>query len=322
VPITIFPPTPLNKIGPGIQVRASSDLIFTPGPNSVWQFNWFLGPGGDSQFWKEIVAATSNDLHYRPWTTPDPLDQLFSYWPNPGQNIYIQSTLHDPNTGITDDGDQGPFVWDPTSGIGPQALTLTPPATTGGFTVTDRQTINDTKDTTDQMLLILGIPVPTTVPDLVTGIGNMLGGITTTLLGPAGEVAQSIGAFFSGKAFSLLSLKDLGTACFPDILQATAPMGGSAYGMQIQVTQYPDYIAFTGAGDNYTEQSLGTLVISRSGNILLRHGLHYVTEMIYPMPGVPNTPYFLSVPVDPGAYEIAIWPAPNVCVAAQLLGFP
>jgi hypothetical protein len=322
MPVHMTPNPPLSKVGPGIPLLTVSDVVFTPGPNSVWQFNWFAQGQGDGKFWQEIVAATSNDLSYKPWTTPQTVEQIFSFWPAPNANVWIQTTINDPNTGITDDGQIGPVPWDPTSGLGSQALHLPTQTGQGGFTVTDRQTLNDTKDTTDQILPILGIPVPTTVPDLVTGIGNMLGGITTTLLGPAGEVAQSIGAFFSGKAFSLLSLKDLGTACFPDILQATAPMGGSAYGMQVQVTQYPDYIAFTGAGDNYTEQSLGTLVISRSGNILLRQGLHYVTEMIYPMPGVPNTPYFLSVPVDPGAYEITIWPAPNVCVAAQLLGFP
>jgi hypothetical protein len=88
------------------------------------------------------------------------------------------------------------------------------------------------------------------------------------------------------------------------------------------VTQYPTWYAFTGPGDYYSQQVLFILDISRGGVSVLHQGVHTLTHMIYPMPGIPNFPIYGGLPIDPGDYIITVTPNAEVCVDAKILTFP
>jgi hypothetical protein len=152
---------------------------------------------------------------------------------------------------------------------------------------------------------------------------TLIAGITANLTGSAGAVAQTLGQIFSGKTLDVLTEGDLGSKCHPEVLTATVPIGGSAYGLLTEALSWPDWYAFTGPAGDYAQQVLYTLRLARGGNVVLWQGVHTTTHLVYPLPGIPNIGIGLvNLPVDPGEYTVTITPNTGVCVGAQLLGFP
>lgn len=164
--------------------------------------------------------------------------------------------------------------------------------------------------------------VNTLLPQLQEPINFIEQGIMATINTVGGAITQTLGQLFSGSGKDTLGLHDLGTACFPDNLSFTLSIGGTSYGLQVQITSYPDWITFTGYADDYATQALATLEIMRGGNLVHREGIHTVTRMLYPLPGIPSFPIGLELPLDPEDYTITIKPGPECCVAAQDLTFP
>jgi len=158
--------------------------------------------------------------------------------------------------------------------------------------------------------------------DLTQGVQNILNGITATLDGVGGAITQTIGQIFSGKTLDTLTEADLGTVCFPDTLSSVQPMGGSPFGLALTVTAHPDWYIFTGPGEYYSQQVLFILDIARGGTSVLHQGVHTLTHLIYPMPGIPNFPIYGGLPIDPGDYVITVTPNAEVCVSVKVLTFP
>lgn len=337
MPITIVLPTPSNTFGPGLPFLFSSSAQFTPNPGDAFSWDAYVDTGKT-----QTIASGAQTIT----TTPEVSGWIGVSVPN-SQATYTTSynTVAD-NTSVTLEvnllhaGDQVDTstitaLWNSTLGLG-MMLSRVTTGQTAGFTATDRQTLNTVaSEQQAQSTDITTITTNTntqqqqwaqyetvTLPSLQTNLNNIISGLTATVGEGINAVGRTIGQIFSGPTLADLTEGDLGSACFPDSLVATAAIGGSAYGLQVQITQYPDWITFTGPGDNYTIQVLAVLVIQRGGNTILRHGIHTTTYMLYPMPGIPDAPIVLDVPVDPGDYAITIIPSAECCVSAQLLGFP
>jgi hypothetical protein len=180
------------------------------------------------------------------------------------------------------------------------------------------------------MIIQTGVPstsLPSDIQSLLNATydntNTLITGITATLTGAGGAVAQTLGQIFSGKTLDVLTEGDLGSKCHPEVLTATVPIGGSAYGLLTEALSWPDWYAFTGPAGDYAQQVLYTLRLARGGNVVLWQGVHTTTHLVYPLPGIPNIGIGLvNLPVDPGEYTITITPNTGVCVGAQLLGFP
>lgn len=158
-------------------------------------------------------------------------------------------------------------------------------------------------------------------PQLADAINAILGAVTATITGVGGAIGQTLGQLFSGRTFDLLTLIHLGSACAPDVINADLT-GLIIYGIQMEATTIPDYTTFTGWGEDYTQKSLGTLIIYRGGQIILRRGLHNQTEMVYPLPGVPFFEYEIALPQAPGDYNVVLEPAPGTCWTLSGLSLP
>jgi hypothetical protein len=158
-------------------------------------------------------------------------------------------------------------------------------------------------------------------PQLAGMLQAIMDGITSSISGAAGAITRTIGQIFSGKTWDLLGLYDLGVVCAPNSLVRDLG-GGTFFGLQMNATAVADWYVFTGPGDSYTTQSLGTLTIYRGGNMILRTGLHSTTHTLYPLPGVPLFEMVTEMPTIPGDYQVVLTPAPEVCWHLYALQFP
>lgn len=210
--------------------------------------------------------------------------------------------------------------WDSQSGV--PWLVQHQTQTGGGLTTAQAAQLTQTETNTNQQQTDWANYTAVTLPSLQTVLDGITTGITSTIGTGLGAVQKTIGEIFTGRSMEELTEGDLGTACFPSVISSTLPIGGSAYGLQIQVTSYPAWVVFTGLDEHITEQPMAVVELARSGNIVYRRTLHQLSDLIYPLPGVPTLPIGLELPIDPGNYSLTITPGLDVCVAAQLLGFP
>jgi hypothetical protein len=158
-------------------------------------------------------------------------------------------------------------------------------------------------------------------PQLGDDLSTILGAVTSTITGIGGAVSSTLGDLFSHKTIDNLTQLATWDACAPSVIHAELG-GGTIFGIEMECTSYPDYTTFTGWGEDYTEKSLGTLVISRGDNTIYRTGLHNLSKMVYPLPAVPSNVFEQLLPVVPGSYTVILTPAPDTCWHLIALGFP
>jgi hypothetical protein len=154
--------------------------------------------------------------------------------------------------------------------------------------------------------------INTTLPSLNDLLNSIYSGIQATIAGVGGSFTKTLGQLFSGWSVDSLVESDLGSACAPDIIDVGLS-GFEPYSLELQCLSYADWYTFTGPADDYTIESLGTLEIWRGGYLVLRHGLHTVTHMVDPVPGIPEGSFHFDFPGTPPAYLVRVTPAPETC---------
>jgi hypothetical protein len=299
MPMTFNPVPDSGLVGPGLMFQVGTNSL-TAQTNWTWRVNFSSDSDGVNVIGTAIGHWQQNG-QFAIWGTHE---SPFFTWSDTGQagvaegaTVHIQQQLSDPTFAIQDSG-TATAPYSGTAGIGHLIREL---AGQGGLTTDEAALLTHIGDTTD----------------------STLAGIGASITSAAGTTVQTLGQLFSGKTHDTITEGDLGTACFPSKITSTIPIGGSAYGLQIQVTSFADWYAFTGPAEDFAQQVLYTLHISRGGNLLVREGVHTLSKLVYPLPGIPEFPVVLvSLPIDPGDYTIDIIPNTGVCVAAQLLGFP
>jgi hypothetical protein len=209
-------------------------------------------------------------------------------------------------------------TWENQEGIGRQLALKT---TTGGLTTGQATQLTTVEANTNAQQTQWTDYTTVTLPSLQDVLNGITTGITSTITGAAGAVGRTIGDIFSGRTFDLITTFDLGAACNPDFIDENIG-GGTFFGVQIQATDVPDYYAFTGPADDWSQQVIATVEIVRGGNTIHWHGMHTRNYMLYPLPGVPFFELELAMPSAPGDYRVRVVPNVGVCVAAQLLQFP
>lgn len=294
--ITAFPSG--HKAGPGLPLQIQTS-VFGPFPTGTqWQIQLFEPAPSENIWWTETVLDQFGSILLRLLSNPNVSPPEFVYTPAAGDTIPITATYTEPE-GTVDSGTTS-FTWDPTTGLPFQAIAIAQ-TQHGGLTGAEQEQLNAIYD---------------------NGVTTM-NGIQTSIDGVGGPIVQTIGQIFSGKGFDTMTEGDLGSACHPDVLSATVPIGGSAYGLQTEALSWPDWYAFTGPAGDYSQQVLYTLSLARSGRVVLWQGVHTTSHLVYPMPGIPNIGIgVVNMPIDPGEYTVTITPSTGVCVGAQLLGFP
>lgn len=320
MPITITPPSPQDWVGPGIGLQLVSD---------------FIGPLPSGSRWVIEVDNTGDEggqlLHYEAQTNT-PVQMVILDAPQnsgavntparsatQGQTVNIHVELaHD--TTVIDSGNTT-AKWNPVDGLGMLAVAQHLDAIANSYTTTDRSIAINTNTNTETMQTEWDNYTSVTLPSLNDLLGQIFSGIQVFITNAGGTVGWTIGQLFSGRTWDLLTLYDLGSACYPDTLHQELG-GGTFFGIQLQATTVPDYYAFTGPGDAYSERVLCELSISRGDNLILSKGVHERTHMVYPLPGVPLFEVNLEMPTIPGAYAIDIVPNTGVCIALQALQFP
>jgi|SRR5215469_2778217 len=186
---------------------------------------------------------------------------------------------------------------------------------------TQTKTTNVLTDTTN-MVNTLFPQLQTPIDYIQDTIANVWNGIQGVITGAGGAITSTIGQILSGKTLDLLTETDLGTVCFPDTLSVELG-GGYFFAIKAILTSYPDWYLWTGPGETYATQSLGTLEVFRGGALVARVGLHTHTHEIYPLPGWSEFPIIseVLVPVPPD-YNVVLVPGPETCWDLVALKMP
>jgi hypothetical protein len=197
-------------------------------------------------------------------------------------------------------------VTDLTSVLNNQSTALPQVANIQNIVSTTEPVINQTQTDTHNIVNSL-------FPQLSDFLNTIMSGITGTITGAAGAVQHTVGEILSGKLMDMLTETTLGTACAPDIINVELG-GGYFFAVKAIMTSFPDWYVWTGPGDTYSTQSLGTLEVFRGDALIVRVGLHTHTHEIYPLPGIIEAPVIseIAVPI-PGGYNVVLVPAPETC---------
>lgn len=320
MPITVLPiPTPLAW-GPGVPFQMQSDFIGPLPTGAYWEVT-VRNHIAETVVGTQTIPALSGAQQAQWWVeyTGGGLSNV-NYAPQDGDQVDVTVKLmQDPQTSL-DQGVSSPFPWTST-----RFLWTTIPQTTqqgqAGFTESDRTVIQQTQQLAVQSQDNWTQYEQVTLPSLQDMLNNITSAVTTVLTGVGGAVSSTIGALWSGKTLDLLTETPIGTACFPDIIQSGL-IGGPIYGLNARCTSFAPWYVWTGPGDSYSTQSLGTLEIKRGGSLALRVGLHTVTHLVYPLPDIPALPIEIDVPLAPFGYEVTLTPAPETCWELFALDLP
>lgn len=320
MPIEILPPSPQNWVGPGIALQLLSD---------------FVGPLPTGSKWVVEVDNPGDEggqlLHYETQTQV-PIQMIILDAPQnsgavntparsakDGDTVNIHVQLQTPTSTIDEGSTTG--VWTATQGIGTLVVTQHLDALQNSFTTSDRTTAQTTLTNTNTQQIEWDNYTGVTLPSLNDLLGQIFGAVQVFITQATGTVQWTLGQLFSGRTFDLLAPFDLGSACDPETIERDLG-GGTFFGVQIEATTVPDWYAFTGPGDAYSQQVLFEVAITRGGNVIYSKGVHERTHMIYPLPGVPLAEINFEMPTIPGDYHISIIPNIGVCVQAGALQFP
>jgi hypothetical protein len=318
---------------------SASGLVSTlPWPQSLWHlwtWTWTLSPNilrpytdgiaGTTQSNLSGVAPTTADVMWIKSSAPLVIAHL-AYWPRALTQTEIQTVSTQIQAWPYGEPINVPYQ------VGSGSVDLTP-------VLTDTAAIKANQSTFMPEIANINTIVPqihtqtttmetnwsnytaVTLPSLNDRLQQILDGVTSTITGAGGAIAKTIGQLFTGPAFDQLSPESLGTACAPSVIDVT--IGVSVrYGLQMQCTSYADWYVFTGNADDYTTQALGTLQVFRGNNEVLRQGLHTLSHMVYPLPGVPSLPLNVGLELVPAEYRIVLTPAPETCWQLEALVQP
>lgn len=320
MPITITPGSPLNWVGAGLPFLAQSSVIGPMPTDTKWVITFSFDSEMQQPIHKETIPWTGNPQMIYPHTngTPVPLSAPFAVQ-NQTQ-VYTTVELQEP-TGIVDSG-QIQTPWAAYEGQSEQIWRVAQQQQEqGAFTETDRSTLQTTQQDAAQMVTNWTQYEQVTLPSLQDVLNNITAGITSTITGAAGAVSKTIGQLFSGHTVDFLINHQQGTVCAPDTLDLLLT-GGTFWGIQLTCTSFADWYTWTGPGDSYATESLGTLIIERGGSIVARIGLHTTSHTVYPLPGYSATPITLELPTVPGDYHVVLTPAAETCWMLETLGNP
>ena len=220
------------------------------------------------------------------------------------------------------------LTYEATAGLGAQALALksTVPVQ-GGFTATDRQTLQTVQQQTDALE-----PATSTI---LTNTNNQqqqwaqYESVTLPSLQDVlnGITAATTTAFEWGGQLVNATVGQILTSHLPDFLQDRDLSGGitckridydaslnALYGVTLELTQVPPGIAFRTPDGEFAFPDLAVITIIRGGAVQLRHGVHTVSHTISPLPGLPF-PWLtaFSAPLQPGDYHITVDFLEGVC---------
>lgn len=312
---------PQTTIGPGLPFTLSSSLGSVPS-GAHWQVGLFQAASPFNPFFAVAPINTNLSVTAHFQTNDAPGTSFPVLIPTEGSSVSVQA-LYLNGSGTVQDSGSATATWDPQAGIGTQIELLRQQGVQAILSPTDSNRIKSASDNSFTDLSNWDALNSVTLPSLGDVINNVLAGVTATIGAGVSAIPVTLGNLFSGKTLDTLTEADMGTVCFPDVFTGTIPIGGSAYGLMVENTTIPEFYAFTGPAGDYSQQVLCTLQLQRGGDTVLWSGVHTLTHMVYPLPGVPDFPVVLiNLPIDPGDYTVTVTPNTGVCTTVKLLGVP
>jgi hypothetical protein len=311
VPITIVPPVSGGPLSPGQLIGWNSPFIGPFPAGSILQVQVTLDSEGTEVIGFGGIPISLNHGQFRLFD-PRETEWASGQWAQQsGSSVYLQLALIEGGTGNKLDSGTSQWQWAPASNIALMPLG-TQGGSQGGLTTEQAQQLANTEANTNQQQQDWANYTSVTLPSLQTALNNILSGVTSTIGSGVSAVTKTLGQLFSFTPFDQFSPDDLGTACFPDVLDVTLSPG-FRYGIQMNCTSYAAWYVFAGPEDGYIKQSLGTLDIYRGGSLLRRDGLHTLTHSVLPLPGMPDIPFEAIRDFVPPDYRIVLTPSPETC---------
>lgn len=316
MPITITIPTN-GAVGPGAFLNLASNVQGPPAVGFIFVVDVIPLDVGAEQGWiKHQVGSNSQQLSimlqdpYGGWTYTKEENT-----PTVGGQVRLNVTLQDGQQVI----DQGTVdvPWQTEPFASQWQWYLAQKFQSQGLTNEQAQQLQQASDNSQTALENWQQYETVTLPSLQDMLNNIIGGVTATVTTATGAVSSTLGQIFSGKTLDTLTSEVLAAACYPESIDHLL-VPALWYGVQVNLTAVPDYVAWTAPGENWTPQDLAVLTISRGGDQVYRVGVHTRRVEVYPLPGVPLVPMELDLPVTPPDYRIQVAFAAGVC--GELVG--
>jgi len=320
MPITVSVPYDgtTNLIGPGSLVALSSDFIGPLPSGSYFKFVTSIDSEGSEWFWQAHYPTSAPATTFYVQSDPSVTWQTQGWQVKEGATIHVIAELHSP-TAVLDSGNTT-AIWS-NGQIGIQQMLLQQGVVGGGLTSEQaaqlEQAATNSQSTVDSWANYETVTLPS-LNDVLSGITS---GITSTITGAAGAVTKTIGELFSGQLPDLIGSEELTDGATCDYWSMDLS-GAPWYGLEIQITSYPDWITWTGRDSNWSEQLLYDLDVYLDGRTTYRRGVHLWTYVLAPLPQLPNDQLVLPVPRVPHNYFVEVWPTTGVCFRVYGMRFP
>lgn len=250
MPITIQLPNNGSGLsfGPGLTISYSTDLIGPIPTDENWVITVSLNPDGGAQTFQFTQPTNGQKIgSFQPWVTLNPVVNT-NFTPTAGQTVHVQAELRKPSN-VVDDSGTVTALWDTTVGL----PTLIQHTAQGGFTVTDRNQLQEVHTATQ----VLGVP------------GDL------TINTPSGLVTTTLARLFSRTTLDQLTLQEVtnGPTCEP--VRATFSIW--YYGVVVRVTTIAPELEPKTPDNDWYYNDLAVLRMFRGGDLRLRRGIHTPT---------------------------------------------
>lgn len=157
-----------------------------------------------------------------------------------------------------------------------------------------------------------------TLPSMQDVLNNIIASTSAVVQTAAGAIGMTLGEIFSGKTLDQIGSDEVTSGPTCDPIDWSPTPGTVLFGIFIHCTSIPDWYAFTAPGGGWTQRDLAVIQVFRDEEVLWRQGIHTPTYMLYPMPGEPELPLRLNVPVTPPEYRVTVDWGTGIC--GQLWG--
>lgn len=287
-------------VGPGLQITVRTDLL-GPFPTD-WMWHVRIARVGDEVNGAVFLTAnlSTSDQHQRQLQVDGTTDigvrtqRTVQEALHTNEPVDINITLTDAlGTTVHDSGTIQGAVWDSNA----STAVLVQPTAQGGFTASDRQTLEENNQLSlaiqnATQVQLPGLPVNTTLP---------------------------LASFFAVSPLDALTTESLsqGVTCDPVRVDISS---SNFTGVQVRIASFPAEWKFRTPDGSWGFHDLAVLSFLRGGQLLKRLGIHTTSFTEQPLPGqlLPWAVGLLGVAIIPRDYQIHVDWADGVC--GELVG--
>lgn len=317
--ITFSPGNGQDHWGPGVFFTFQSSIAAPEGaPFTITVQMWRRGT--ETLIWNYILPLQNNiqgGLKIGYGTDLVPLTFQSDATPVNNDPISLEITARADSGAIVDSGEKT-LPWSEATQLHNELQSLASGGGTGGFTSTDRATINGTQDNTESILEQWANYTSVTLPTLDQVLANIDAKLIGTILTATGPVGFPIGQLLNAFDPKLLQPADLSGGARCDRIDIDVSFQ-ALYGVGLRITSYPDDWVFRTPDLAWSFRDLAVLSFWRGGSLVERHGIHALTHSVSP---VPDSALFTLGPIfgylQPGDYHITVDWAAGVC--GELIG--